>query len=215
VGRIKVWVSYNTNTTSCLTNEEWWWINSNTASWTLLGTYNIPSTGVVWSDAHVVVGRPTAVATLKGALTIYAGTLAAPKNVIIGSDVLYSGGLTGIDVIGLIGSDEVYISPSAVGGDRAITINGALLSQMGILGVPRDCGTTGSVLTASGSTLTTNGGIAKRSTGELSAHFSTRNYNFDGRLEGLRPPFFPLVGDSWSFAAWREVSVPCWSPGQC
>ena len=74
---------------------------------------------MVWSDVHIVVGRPTAVATLKGALTIYAGTLGAPKNIIIGSDVLYSGGLTGTDVIGLIGSDEVYISPSAVGSDRA------------------------------------------------------------------------------------------------
>lgn len=215
VGRVKVWASYNTNTTSCLTNEEWWWINSNSAAWTLLGTFNLPNTGVVWSDAHVVVGRPTAVATLKGALTVYAGTLAAPKNVIIGSDVLYSGGLTGTDVMGLIGSDEVYISPSAVGSDRVLTINGALLSQSGILGVPRDCGTSGNILTASGSTLTTNGGIAKRSTGELSSHFSTRNYNFDARLEGLRPPFFPLIGDSWSFGSWREVRVPCWAGGQC
>jgi hypothetical protein len=214
-GRVKVWVSYNSNTTSCLTNEEWWWINSNTATWTLLGTYDLPTTGVVWSDAHIVVGRPTAVATLKGALTIYAGTLGAPKNIIIGSDVLYSGGLTGTDVIGLIGSDEVYISPSGVGSDRVININGALLSQSGILGVPRTCGTDGNVITSSGSTLTTNGGIAKRQTGDLSSHFSTRNYNFDPRLEGLRPPFYPLVGDSWSFGAWRELSVPCWARGSC
>jgi hypothetical protein len=215
VGRVKVWVSYNTNTTYCLTNEEWWWINSNTATWTLLGTYNIPNTGVVWSDVHVVVGRPTAVATLKGALTIYAGTLGAPKNVIIGSDVLYSGGLTGTDVFGLIGSDEVYLSPSAVGSDRTLTINGAILSQSGIIGVARDCGTSGNILVPSGSTLTTNGGIAKRSTGELASHFSTRNYNFDARLEGMRPPFFPLLGDSWNFSAWRAVNVPCWGGGAC
>jgi hypothetical protein len=215
VGRVKVWVSYNSNTTSCLTNEEWWWINSNTATWTLLGTYNMPATGVVWSDAHIVVGRPTAVATVKGALTVYAGSLALPKNVIIGSDVLYSGGLTGNDVIGLIGADEVYLSPSAVGSDKALTINGAILSQGGILGVPRSCGTDGNLLTASGSTLTTNGGIAKRSTGDLSSHFSTRNYNFDPRLVGMRPPFFPLVGDSWSFSSWRQVRVPCWAGGAC
>ena len=214
-GRVKVWASYNSNTTSCLTNEEWWWINSNTATWSLVGTFDIPSTGVVWGDAHVVVGRPSAVATVKGALTIYAGTLAAPKNLIIGSDVLYYGGATGTDVVGLIGSDEVYISPSAVGSDRALTISGAILSQQGVLGVPRDCGTSGNVLTSSGSVLTTVGGIAKRSTGELSAHFSTRNYTFDARLEALRPPFFPLLRDSWSYRAWREVSVPCWAEGQC
>jgi len=115
----------------------------------------------------------------------------------------------------LIGSDEVYISPSAVGSDRAMTLNGAILSQSGLLGVPRSCGTDGNVLTSSGSTLTTNGGIAKRFTGELSAHFSTRDYNFDSRLEGLRPPFYPLIGDSWSFAAWRELPVPCWARGSC
>jgi len=214
-GRVRVWASYNTNTTSCLTNEEWWWINSHNATWSLLGTYDLPSTGVIWSDAHIVVGRPTAVATVKGALTLYAGTLGAPKNLIIGSDILYSGGLTGTDVVGLIGSDEVYINPSAVGSDREITVNGAILSQSGLLGVPRDCGTTGTILTASGSTLTTNGAIAKRYTGELSSHFGTRNYNFDTRLEGLRPPFFPLLGDSWSYAAWRELAVPCWARGEC
>jgi len=117
--------------------------------------------------------------------------------------------------MGLIGSDEVYLSPSAVGSDRTLTINGAILSQSGILGVPRDCGTSGNIIVASDSTLTTNGGIAKRSTGELASHFSTRNYNFDPRLEGMRPPFFPLLGDSWSFSAWRAVSVPCWAGGSC
>ena len=214
-GRVKVWASYNSNTTSCLTNEEWWWINSNTATWSLVGTYDIPTSGVVWGDAHIVVGRPTAPVTVKGALTVYAGTLAAPKNIVIGSDVLYFSGTNGLDVIGLIGSDEVYLSPSAVGSDKVLNVSGALLSQAGILGVPRDCGTTGSVLTASGSTLNTIGGIAKRSTGELSAHFSTRNYNFDTRLEGLRPPFFPLLHDSWDYGAWRETSVPCWAEGSC
>ena len=214
-GRIRVWASYNTNSTSCLTAEEWWWINSNSATWSLVGTYDIPSTGVVWGDAHVVVGRPTAVATLKGALTIYAGTLAAPKNLIIGSDLLYADGLTGSDVLGVIGSDEVVISPSAVGSDKAVTINAALLSQQGVLRSPRTCGTDGSIIVASGSTLTTMGGIAKVDTGELSAHYSTRNYMFDPRLEGLRPPFYPLLGDSWSFEAWRELSIPCWARGYC
>ena len=170
---------------------------------------------MVWSDAHVVVGRPTAVATLKGALTIYAGTLASPKNLIVGSDILYYGGTTGTDVVGLIGSDEVYLSPSAVGTDRVLNVHGAILSQQGILGVGRDCGTSGNVITPSGSTLNTIGGIAKRSTGDLSSHFSTRNYNFDSRLEALRPPFFPLLRDAWSYGAWREVTVPCWAEGSC
>jgi hypothetical protein len=214
-GRVKVWASYNTNTTSCLTAEEWWWLNSNSATWSLIGTYDLPSTGVVWADNHVVVGRPTAVASLKGALTIYAGTLAAPKNLIIGSDLLYAGGLTGSDVLGIIGSDEVVISPSAVGSDRSITVNAALLSQQGVLRSPRTCGTSGYIVVASGSTLTTNGGIAKVDTGELASHYSTRNYNFDTRLQGLRPPFYPLLGDSWSYEAWRELPVPCWAKGYC
>lgn len=214
-GRIKVWVSYGNYSTSCLTTEEWWWVRSDTASWNLLGTYDLPTTGVVWADTHLVIGRPSAPATVKGAVTFYAGTLGSPKNLIVGSDITYASGLNGSDVVGLIASDEVYLSPSAVGSDRVLNVYGAMLSQGGILGVSYDCGTSGNRVTPSYSTLNTIGGIAKVRTGNLSAHFTTRNYDFDLRLEGLRPPFFPLLGDSWDYAAWREIPVPCWAEGSC
>jgi hypothetical protein len=219
-GRVKIWASFQNSSTSCLTTEEWWWVNSQNASWTLLGTFDIPATGVLWADNHLVIGTPSLPVTVNGALTAYAGTMASPKNVIIGSDIRYANGLTGTDVFGIIASDEIYINPSSVGSDNVLNIDAALLSQGGILGVGRSCGTDGNVLLPLSwgdpvATLNSNGAIAKVRTGELSAHFGTRNYSFDSRLESLRPPFYPLLRDSWSFAAWREIAVPCWAEGAC
>jgi hypothetical protein len=58
--------------------------------------------------------------------------------------------------------------------------------------------------------------MAIHQTGDVAAHFGTRNYTFDTRLESLRPPLFPLLKDTWAYANWREQPLPCWAiPGTC
>jgi hypothetical protein len=167
----------------------------------------------------VILGRPGTAATVQGAVTIYAGSSGSRKNIVIGTDIVYRWGTSGTDVVGLVGSDEIYINPSSVGADLQLTIFGALLSQQGILGVGEDCGSSGdSLLPQSGgypiSVLSINGSLAKVSTGDLSSHFGTRNYGFDSRLERLRPPLFPLLQDTWRFENWEETTLPCWAlPG--
>lgn len=220
-GRMKVSVAYSNSSTSCLTSEEWWWVNSHNASWTSLGQFDIPANGVVWVDGHTVIGVPGGPSIIHEPLTIYAGSVGAPKNVIIGSDIVYQGGTGGTTVLGLIASDELYVNPSSVGGDRQLTINAAILTQNGAFHVARDCGSSGSsLLPSSGgvplSTLHTNGSMAIRHTGDVAAHFGTRNYGFDNRLESLRPPLFPLMGDTWTYGDWREITLPCWAkPAGC
>ena len=220
--QVKVSVAFSNTTTGCLTAEEWWWLNSQSAQWTPLGWFDLPANGVVWVDGHTVIarnsgnraefGRPT---------TIYAGSVGSPKNIVIGNDITYQDGVSGTTVLGLIASDEVWVNPNAVGSDHVLNINAAMLAQNGSFQVARDCGSSGNpVLPYSGgvpiSTLNTNGSMAIRHTGDVAAHFGTRNYGFDDRLESLRPPLFPLMGETWTYGAWTEVHLPCWAkPAGC
>ena len=187
-------------------------MRSQVASWSVLGTFDIPANGVLWANQHVVVGLNSSNPfSIQGALTVYAGDSSARRNVIIGSDVTYVNGLTADDVLGLAASDEVWINPNSVGGDAVLNIYASLLNQNGQMQVAYDCGTSGSSITPSNSTLNTFGSNASLGTGNLGCCFTTRNYNFDDRLERLRPPLFPLLSDEWTYSNWREITRPCWA----
>lgn len=216
VARVRVSAAYSNTSYSCVTSEEWWWLHSQEASWSLVGTFDVPENGIIFVEGHTVIGLPSEAATFKGGVTILAGTNGARKNVIIGSDMAYFNGTSGTDVLGLIASDEIYVNPSSVGGDGKLSIVGSYLTQNGSFHVARDCGSSGTpVLPRPGgypsSELTTNGSMALRYTGDVAAHFSPRNYGFDPRLEALRPPLFPLMKDTWEYAGWREEFLPCWA----
>ena len=211
---LRVSVAYTNNSTSCLTSEEWWWLNSGTASWNYLGTYPLPGNGVVWVDGHTVIGMPGQTTRISGAMTIYAGRNGSQKNIVLASDIVYNQGSDASDVLGLIASDWVIINPYAIGGDRVLNISAAMLQQGGTMWVARTCGYDGNDVVSQGSgypTLNTFGSQARRQTGNMSAQFSIRNYNFDSRLERLRPPLFPLVGETWTYGNWKEIQPPCWA----
>ena len=221
VGRVTVSAAYSNNSYSCVTSEEWWWVNSQSASWSPVGTFDIPPNGVIWVDGHLVMGLPGDVSTIKGAATILAGTAGSRKNIVLGSDLIYAQALSGTDVLGLIASDEIYVNPSSVGADNVLNIHGAFLAQGGTFNVARDCGAGGNpMLPYSGgvpiSTLNFDGAMAIHYTGDVAAHFSPRNYDFDPRLETLRPPLYPLLQDAWYYDNWREEGLPCWAlPAGC
>jgi hypothetical protein len=223
VGKIKIWKStYSAPSSSCLSSEEWWWINARSSSanwqaWTAgpgssasSGVYDVPVNGTLWADNHVVVGKDDSnISRLKGSLSIYAGSSANPKNVIINTDIIYDAP-TSFDVMGLLASDEIVINPNAVGTDATIQINAALLGQTDTWRAGRSCGADGNVMTPNSSTLDISGSIATRNSAGVSADFDTRNYGFDSRLEYLRPPFFPLLDDGWHYEDWKELKVPAW-----
>jgi len=222
VSRIDVSAAYSNDSYSCVTSEEWWWINSQDATWTSVGTFDVPANGAVWVDGHAVIGLPGTTSTIEDSFTILAGSNGSRKNVVIGADITYKGGVVpGNTVLGIVSSDEVYINPSSVGNDKNLNIDAAILTQGGAFHVARDCGSSGNVmLPYSGgspiSVLKTLGSFAILHTGDVAAHFSPRNYTFDTRFESLRPPFFPLMGDAWDFVEWREQPLPCWAiPGAC
>lgn len=213
-GQVRVSVAYSNYSSSCLTSEEWWWVNSHNASWTYLGTYPLPSNGAIWVDGHAVIGMPGETSVIKGAATIYAGRNGAAKNVILASDLTYYSGADGTDVLGLISSDWVIINPRAIGGDGELNISAAMLEQGGTMWVARTCGYDGDDVVSQSSSspvLHTFGSQARRETGNMSAQFAVRNYEFDPRLERLRPPYFPLINDTWGFDDWSEIIPPCWA----
>jgi len=148
---LRVSVAYTNDSTSCLTSEEWWWLNSGTASWNYLGTYPLPSNGLVWVDGHTVIGKPGQTSTINGAMTIYAGRNGSAKNIILASDIVYQSGTSGSDVLGLIASDWIIINPYAIGGDQAFTVEAAMLEQGGTMWVARTCGYDGSDVVGQGS----------------------------------------------------------------
>jgi hypothetical protein len=55
------------------------------------------------------------------------------------------------------------------------------------------------------------GSIATKSTGDIGAHFPTRYYGCDDRLEFIRPPFFPLLDGECTYKNWREDILPDWA----
>jgi hypothetical protein len=214
--QIRVSAAYSSNSYDCVTSEEWWWIHSQDASWTTVGTFPVPASGAVWVDGHTVMGIPPEASKVLQPFTVLAGSVGSRKNIIIGSDIIYPGGKSDDAVIGLIATDELYINPDSVGSDLELTINAAILTQDGAFHVARTCGSSGYVmLPVSGgvprATLHTNGSFAIRYTGDVAASFGERNYVFDTRFETLRPPFFPLMGDSWTIVQWREEPLPCWA----
>ena len=169
------------------------------------------------------MGLPGDTSLIDESFTIYAGSVGSRKNIVIGADILYKTGVDGTTVLGLIASDEVWVNPSSVGGDNELTFNAAILAQGGSFQVSRECGDSSGEHPAA-----VLGGCpdldpqhqrvdGDSSTPATSPHTSgpatTGSTNGSRRL---RPPLYPLLGDSWSYVEWREQPLPCWAiPGGC
>lgn len=232
-GRLSVYkATFNPSSSGCINSEEWWWMNSEleyttqlpnfNALWTAYGDYEYPNNGAVWTNAHTTIGARNTPegndisgdglndAVIKGSATVYAGSQASPKNVIINADTRVWNYPNSQFTMGIIASDEIVINPFATGGDRHFQLQAAILGQANRWLVADRCGLGGSRLTPSNSTLDVFGSIATKSTGAISGAFSTRNYNFDPRLEYLRPPLYPLLDGNWRYENWSENPLPGW-----
>jgi hypothetical protein len=231
--KLRIWTSNNPpgNHSSCsgMSAEERWWFQQpgDSSTWTLRGTYDLPTAGVIWADGHVLVGNRSfgQAPVIKGGMTIMAGTAASPKNIIMNTEWDYTGPDT-FDVLGLIGTDEFIINPYAVGedGNDKLVIRAALLGQDGKWRIPYWCGEdSGNNIRFYSNGNLKNGGsgyygelevvgsIATPATGSASGSFDPRTYGFDPRFEYLRPPFYPLVSPDWSYENWSEDDVPAWA----
>ena len=100
--------------------------------------------------------------------------------------------------------------PNAIGSDGVLDIYASTLTQDGAMHVAERCLDNGSCTTPDDSSITTYGSNAAIGTGNLAACVSA-DFNYDERLQTVRPPFFPLLNDVWTFSNWREIPEPCWA----
>ncbi|MFQ5967208.1 MAG: pilus assembly PilX N-terminal domain-containing protein [Acidimicrobiia bacterium] len=239
-GKLAVWKSNDNRTISCVNAEEYWWLYSHdpygadtfSDMWDFHGTLDMPANGTLWANGHLVVGHHgwssgTDIdgdgyvdGVVKGSLSMYAGTSATPRNVIINADIFYDGqnpvtlDVSTSDTFALIASDEVVINPNATHADAVFNVNASLLAQGGAWRLAYTCGLSGSRVTPSGSTLNIKGSIASKKTGgNPSGSYSKRNYYFDQRLQYLRPPLYPILGTDWRYEDWKELPLPGWASG--
>jgi len=220
LAQVTVWYSTVTGGAGCIEPDEWWWSNAEdiTNNWQAYGTFELPTNGAVWADAHVVLGNrgvsaPFGEVVVGSPLTIAAGDAQNLAHVILNTDIAYNDPSVG-DVLGLVSSGDIVINPDAVGHQipGQMTLTAALLAQKGQLRVARSCGQWGSLPTPITSPeLIFTGSLATRDTGDFVNFFPDREFHWDQRFRDIAPPLFPRVSTTFAFVDWREIPVPDWA----
>ncbi|MDG2112284.1 MAG: hypothetical protein P8N02_06690 [Actinomycetota bacterium] len=204
---------------SCSYSADEWWereMHNPAVNWQVWGlALPAPSNGLLWSDRHVVVGNRDGSLGRSGtvwideSMTLYAGSPGQPKRVVVNSDIEYVDP-TGLDVWGLIASDEIVINPDAHNGDEDLTLHASLLGQgnPGLRTAFR-CGKHGSYIKHGEFTML--GSLANGYTAWMSQGWSPRNYGYDPRLASVQPPYYPLLSKEWVIVDWSEDFTPAWA----
>lgn len=185
------------------TNGETDWGTWSVQNKTLLGTYALPSNGLIFLEDHVWVRGQIDSARV----TIIAATLpdnqATRKSITINNDLLYTN-YDGADVIGLIAQKNINVGMVS---DNDLRIDAALIAQNGRVGrfyyeSPR-CSpyAVRSVITLWG-TIATNKRYGFSYTDGTG--YTTRNLYYDGLLLYGPPPSFPLTSDQYQQLIWEE-----------
>ena len=217
--QVTVWYSTTANSSGCIEPDEWWWSNAEdiTNNWQSYGTFALPENGVIWADAHVILGNrgvsaPFGEVVVGGPLTIAAGDAKNVAHVVLNADIAYNDASVG-DVLGVVSSGDIVINPNAVGHQipGQMSLTGAFLAQKGQLRVARSCGQWGSLATPiTPPDLVFVGSIATRDTGDFVTFFPDREFHWDQRFRDLAPPLYPRVSTTFAFVDWREIPIPDW-----
>lgn len=145
--------------------------------------YTVPSNGAIYSAQDVIVKG-----VVKGRVTI-----AAAGNIVISDNITYNTG--GVDVLGLIASNEVIVAKWC---PNNLTWYSASIAQSGQWRSYEGTTSKGT-LNYYGSTATNDGGYMSM--------FATRNYNYDQNLAFLQPPYFPILEDAYTVLSYRDVTA--------
>jgi len=203
----------------CNFNEEDWWTRAphhSSVNWQVVGrAIPAPANGLIYSNAHVVIGNRDAslgrngTAWIDESMTLYAGSAGQPKNVVINSDIEYVDP-SGIEVWGLIASDDIVINPDSHNGDGDLVMHASILGQgnPGLRTAYR-CGMSGGSIRNDEFTML--GSLATGYTAWMSSSWSPRNYGYDDRLSDVQPPSYPLLSREWVIVDWSEDFVPDWA----
>lgn len=203
---------YKVNTTDCYYGEgqwvkkkkQWYWDGSvycfDVGSRTLVGTYNIPANGAIFSDDHVWVEG-----TVNGRVSIGVGQFPEEepyKNIIISNNLRYAAKGSD-DVVGLFAQGDIIV-PYEV--PDIMEIDAAILSQFGQIYRPYYDADLKDTLTIFGSQISYDGGGWKyvNGWGHVISGFVNTDHSYDANLKFYPPPGFP-VGDTYELISWEEL----------
>lgn len=180
-----------------------WSIATQGGAQTLIGTYNMPSSGVIFFEDHIWVEGTINTARVTIAAAKFPDTPSTRKSITINNDISYTN-YDSSDVISLIAQDNVNVGLYS---DDDLRIDGALIAQNGRVGryyYSSNCGTTHqrnslTLFGMIGSNLR-YGFAYTNGTG-----YDTRNITYDGNMLYAPPPSFPLTSDQYSIISWEEV----------
>ncbi|MEK7552381.1 MAG: hypothetical protein AAB534_03115 [Patescibacteria group bacterium] len=192
-----------------------WSIGTTGGSTTLIGTYQIPSNGLIFVEDHAWVSG-----TINGdRVTVASGRfpdVAATRTSITMTDSLNYTNTNGTDVIALIAQNNINIGLYSA---DSLDIDAALIAQSGRVGryyYNTSCSSSyhrqqinlyGMIATSQryGFTYTGSNWNCGGTIGNIGSGYCTRNIVYDANLLFGPPPSFPLTSDQYSTISWEEL----------
>lgn len=192
---------------------------------TLLGTFNVPASGVVAFDGDVVIGycstgaaeysTGAACAAINGAvpglsmttpLTVLAGGFESPADIVVGTSITATPGLDTPAMLALVASDRALVGYFAHPGQRAMTIDaelfGAGLATASgtptVAGFPTTLTLTGTGDTDAASVITLNGSMVGRDLQLGIAGTEALDAQYRPEARTATAPHYPGVGADWA-----------------
>ena len=146
-------------------------------------TVNVPTNGAVYVEQTAIVEG-----VIDGQVTVVSN-----GNVVIGNDITYE--TSGNDVLGLMARTDVVMAGWS---QNSLSIRAAVIAQAGQYRSDSSAQTKSGTFTHNGATATNLGGYMSQ--------FATRIYDYDATLLYLQPPFFPVLEESYTVLAFRELT---------
>jgi Tfp pilus assembly protein PilX len=141
----------------------------------------VPANGAIYAAQTVIVSGQ-----VNGRVTV-----ASNANVVIAADISYVS--PGDDVLGLVAKDDMFVAQWV---PTNLNWRAGTLAQSGVWRSWTNDGSHGT-MTFTGSTATAEGGSMSL--------FKTRIYQYDDTLLYLPPPWFPTIGDAYTYLLFREA----------
>lgn len=180
----------------------------NWGSWSIdrkqkIGTYDLPSNGLMFFEDHVWVDGQINNARITIAAGRFPDTPSNRRSITINNDLKYTN-YDGRDVVALIAQDNINIGFFS---EDDLQIDAALLAQHGRVGRYYYWWACGSQYLRE--TITLNGMIGSKQRYGFAytdnTGYKTRNINYDANLLYNPPPRFPLTSDQYEIISWEEV----------
>lgn len=179
------------------------WSIRSSGGQTLLGTYAIPSNGLIFVEDHVWVEGQINTARVTVAAGAFPDNVSTRKSITINNDLLYTN-YDGTDVISLISQNNINVGMVS---DTNLRIDAALIAQNGRAGryyYGSSCSPyhNRNSITLYGM-IGTNQRYGFAYTDDTG--YTDRYITYDSNLLYSPPPSFPLTSDAYTTISWREV----------